>query len=129
MPPRPAIIDKQAAGRLAIVRDYLGKKYKKLSQGEIAVKCETTQSSISKMERGDIDIPQHVLKGLFIHFNINPNYIIIGKDCTIEFKKETKTLVTDTRELRAEIEILSANMRKMQEDIRIISQGKTVTKP
>lgn len=120
MAPRPAIIDQQAAGRLAIVRDYLGKKYKKLSQGEIAAKCETTQSSISKMERGDIDIPRHVLKALFIHFNISPNYIVAGVG-SIEYKKESKTLVTDTRELRAEIEILSAKLNKLEGDLRILS--------
>lgn len=121
MAPRPAIIDPQAAGRLALVLDYLGKKYKKLSQGDMAENCQTTQSSVSKMIRGEISIPFHVLKGLFIHYNINPNYILIGKECPIEYKKESKTLVTDTRELRAEIEILSAKLNKLEGDLRILS--------
>lgn len=116
MTPRPVIVDKQAAKRLVIVRKYL-----KLSQVDIAAACGTIQPTISKMELGILDMQQFFIKALFFKFNISPTYLIAGEG-PIEYKKEDKTLITDTRELRLEIEVLRGELLKMKQDIRILSQ-------
>lgn len=116
MTPRPVIVDKQAAKRLVIVRKYL-----KLSQVDLAEACGTIQSTISKMELGILDMQQFFIKALFMKFNISPTYLIAGEG-PIEYRKEDKTLITDTRELRLEIEVLRGEILKMKQDIRILSQ-------
>lgn len=122
MSPEQVKIDQGAAKRFGMVRTHLKNKTGKMLQSDLAEVCGVTQGMIGHMENGRREITFNVLSILFTKFNINPSFIIIGGDEEIEYKKPSKTLITDTRELRAEIEILRARIKKMEQDIRILSQ-------
>lgn len=116
-------IDQAAAKRFAMVRAYLKTKLGKMSQTDIGEVCGVTQGMIAHIENGIREIPFSALKALYLKYNISPTYIIAG-DVKIEPAKADKTLLTDTADLRAEIEILRAQIKKMEQDIRILSQNR-----
>jgi len=119
--PAETNIDQAAAKRFAMVRTYLKNKLGKMSQTDMGELCGVTQGMIGHIENGIREIPFSALKALYLKYNISPTYIIAG-DGKIEPNKADKTLITDTADLRAEIEILNARIKKMEQDIRILSQ-------
>ncbi len=122
MPPKAAIINKDAAKRLRLVREYLN-----LSQADLSEATGVNQSTIAKMELGHTAITSYILERLFIKFNISPLYIVVGKE-GIEYKVEKKTLITDTRQLRAEMLVMRAELEKAKQDINILSRSNLVPK-
>lgn len=105
MPSKTPSIDKAAAKRFYLVRKFL-----KLNQEGMAELCEISQSMVSLIEKGEREIPQSVFKILFLKRNINPAYIIVG-GVELEYRKVEKGLMTNVRDLKAEIEIMKADIK------------------
>jgi len=104
-PKTPHLIDQQAAKRFKLVRKFL-----KLNQSETAEICGSSQAMISKIEKGVKEIPQQAIKMLFIKKNISADYLINGS-VNMEFKKSGGSeLVTNIRELQAEMEIMKSQL-------------------
>lgn len=122
MPTETNQIDQGAAKRFKLVRTHLKKKLGRMSQTDIGEVCGLTQGMIGHIENGIREIPFLALKRLYLKYNISPTYIIAG-DGKIEPDKAEKTLLTDTADLRSEIEVLAGRMKKMEQDIRILSQS------
>lgn len=114
-------IDQEAAKRFLLVMEYLKKKYDISSQTELAKACGVTQGMIGHIVNGRRAVPFDMMKLLYIRYGILPTFIVAGAG-PMSTSEDGKTLVTDTRELRAEIEVLSARMKKMEQDMRILSQ-------
>lgn len=117
-------IDQGAAKRFKLVRAYLKKKTGSMSQAQLADACGLTQGMIGHIENGIREIPYPALKALYVKYNISPLYIIAG-GVKIEVDKAEKASLASTIDIRSEIEILSARMKKMEQDIRILSQNNT----
>lgn len=122
MSTEPFLADPDIAKRFSIVVDYVKKKHDIDTQSKLAAIFNLSQPLMSLVIKGKRAVTIDMLKVLFIRFNINPLFVILGGDEKIEYRKEDKTLITDTRELRTEIVMLSARMQKMEQDLRILSQ-------
>jgi len=115
MPLKSPIIDQLAAKRLGIARKHL-----KLNQADFASAAGVDQSMISRMEKGTKEITFGVLKNLFISKNISPSYIL-ANDSSIVQAKESDSLITNIRDLRAEIEVMKAELTAVKQNVRMLT--------
>lgn len=123
MPTEQTSIDQEAAKRFVLVKEYLKKKHSISSQTELANACGVTQGMIGHIVNGRRAVPFDMMKLLYIRYGILPTFIVAGAG-PMSTTESNKTLVTDTRELRAEIEVLSARIQRMEQDMRILSKNK-----
>jgi transcriptional regulator with XRE-family HTH domain len=106
MPSKPTIIDTAASKRFILVRKHLN-----LNQTEMAEVCKISQSAVAKIEGGVLDIPQAVMKVLYVSFGISPIYLVAGEPPMVHTKSKVNTLVRDIPEMQADIEILKGQVK------------------
>lgn len=124
MPAGTSQPDIHAGKRLALIRKELG-----MTQHEFAECFNVPQGSLANYERGAREIPISLLKDLYIKKNISP-VRIISNDKEAPSKSESKStsqtitnILKDMREMKAEVEILRSEVKKLKSDIRILSKS------
>lgn len=69
---------KEIGARIKTLRKSNG-----MSQDELAQKCGyTTRASISRIEKGEINIPHSKIVEMANALNVSPNYLLNGEDST-----------------------------------------------
>jgi transcriptional regulator with XRE-family HTH domain len=101
-----AVIDQQAAKRFTLIRKHL-----KLNQTELAEACNISQSAVAKIEGSSLDIPQAVIKVLYIKFNISPVYLVAGEPPMVYKKQNVSSLVKSIPDLQADVEMLKGQVK------------------
>ncbi|MEO1513672.1 MAG: helix-turn-helix domain-containing protein [Bacteroidota bacterium] len=123
------MVKKAFGDKLRSVRKQLG-----LSQGDFANMLSINQSSVSKMERGSIEIPIKLIDEIFSRFQIEPRWFFFGDVApnTTDANAQV-TNDSDTNYQSEEIERLVKENKTLREKQRrldnvLLSQGKTISK-
>lgn len=121
---------KKAFGeKLRMVRKELG-----LSQGDFAKMLDINQSSVSKMERGSIEIPIKLLSEIFERFKIEPRWYFFGESSPATTDANAKVTLDPEMEYKsAELKRLAKENKNLKEKQRrldevLLSQGRTISK-
>ena len=122
---------KKAFGeKLKAVRKELG-----LSQGDFAKMLDINQSSVSKMERGSIEIPLQLVSQIIERLGIPPKWFFA--DDSVLLTTDTNTTITadpkGSRYQSARIKRLAEENKALKEKQRnldevLLSQGKTISR-
>lgn len=116
MSQRSANPDLEMASRLIMVRKYL-----KLTQGELGEVVGLSQPMIAQIEKGVKEAPVSVFKMLFLKHNISPLFMM-ALDTKMEAKKVKKDLIPDLSELLADMEIMKAQVKQLEQALKIKSE-------
>lgn len=105
------MIDKKAAGRLKLIyKDFDG------NQIDFAKLLGISQSSVSRMMAGEQPITLDVIKELQTKLGYDPMWIVNGTG-PAKMQEQKTSLITDIKNLHAEIELLKARVTGLEKHL------------